>query len=124
MPAVQIEHPPDGCAYGLVVLDEQDGVPGGGAALDICARREQRIDLLLTDVVMPEMLGPEVARRATAVRPDLKVLYMSGYIHQAIGGADPALAEDIAFVEKRFSAEALLTGVRAALDSETAAART
>jgi DNA-binding NtrC family response regulator len=97
--------------------------PGGGAELEI-ARREQRIDLLLSDVVMPEMLGPEVARRVTAIRPDVKVLYMSGYVHQAIGGADPALAEDIAFIEKPFNAETLLTGVRAALDAETAAART
>lgn len=124
---------PNGRGETVLVVEDEDGVrrlteriltnagytvltaSGGGAALEICAR-EQRIDLLLSDVVMPEMLGPEVVRRVTALRPGIKVLYMSGYIHQAIGGADPALTEDIALVEKPFSAEALLTGVRAALD--------
>jgi len=124
---------PEGRGETVLVVEDEDGVrrlterilsgagyavltaAGGGAALEICARREQRIDLLLTDVVMPEVLGPEVARRVTEIRPDVKVLYMSGYIHQAIGGSDPALAEDIAFVEKPFNAETLLTSVRAAL---------
>jgi PAS domain S-box-containing protein len=89
---------------------------GGSEALEACGRSDQPIDLLLTDVVMPEMLGPELAGRAREIRPGLRVLYMSGYIHQVVGGLDPAHAADLQRVEKPFTADSLLTGVRAALD--------
>ncbi|HWH94121.1 MAG TPA: hypothetical protein VNT03_09685 [Baekduia sp.] len=67
---------------------------------------------------------PELAERARTIRPDLKVLVMSGYIHQMIAQADPARAPDIAFIEKPFTAEALLTGVRTALDRAAGTAPT
>ncbi len=78
----------------------------------------QPIDLLLTDVVMPEMLGNEVARRVHAVRPDLPVLYMSGYA-QPILDTHGAFANQIDLLEKPFSAATLLTRVRRAIDNGT-----
>jgi len=73
------------------------------------------VDLLLTDVIMPEMLGPELVERASALRPQLRVLYMSGYTHQAIARRQ-VTDSDVAFVEKPFTAQALLAAVREALD--------
>jgi PAS domain S-box-containing protein len=90
---------------------------GGAAALEICKRADQPIDLLLTDVVMPEMLGPELVQRARAVRPGLRVLYMSGYIPQVVGALDTAHIDKLDFIEKPFTADSLLTSVRGALDT-------
>ena len=55
---------------------------GGHAALAILGGRES-IDLLLIDVIMPEVQGPEVARLALAKRPDLRILFMTGYVAEA-----------------------------------------
>jgi CheY-like chemotaxis protein len=90
-------------------------VSGKDAALDAC-QNEETIDLLLTDVVMPGLLGPELVAHATRVRPGVKVLYMSGYIHQMTEHLGHA-HEDFGFVAKPFTADTLLTGVREALDA-------
>lgn len=87
---------------------------GGKEALDICQRDDKPIDLLLTDVVMPEMLGPELATRATALRPGIAVLFTSGYADQVIEHQTEAGAE-VPFVEKPFTSETLLAGVGAVL---------
>ncbi len=74
-----------------------------------------RIDLLVTDLVLPHMTGPELARALVGRRPDLRVLYMSGYPPQAMrdrGELDP----DAAFIAKPFTGEALLRKVREVLD--------
>jgi signal transduction histidine kinase/CheY-like chemotaxis protein len=76
----------------------------------------QPIDLLLTDVVMPEMLGNEVARRVRAIRPAVPVLYMSGYA-QPILDTHGARANQIDLLEKPFSEATLLTRVRRAIDN-------
>jgi len=76
----------------------------------------QPIDLLLTDVVMPEMLGNEVARRIQVIRPALPVLYMSGYA-QPILDTHGALANQIDLLEKPFTEATLLTRVRRAIDN-------
>jgi CheY-like chemotaxis protein len=90
----------------------------GGVALEAVGRVEQPIDLLLTDVVMPEMLGPQLVERATRLRPALRVLYMSGYIHQAVTQLGIENPEELLFVEKPFTADQLLARVRQALDAE------
>ena len=87
-------------------------------APSIAGNTGQPIDLLLTDVVMPEMLGNEVARRVRAVRPDLPVLYMSGYA-QPILDTHGAFADQIDLLEKPFSKATLLTRVRRAIDNGT-----
>ena len=84
----------------------------------IAAETGQPIDLLLTDVVMPEMLGNEVARRVRAVRPALPVLYMSGYA-QPILDTHGARAGQIDLLEKPFTEATLLTRVRRAIDNGT-----
>ena len=84
-------------------------------------RRRPPIDLLLTDVVMPEMLGNEVARRVHAIRPALPVLYMSGYA-QPILDTHGAFASQIDLLEKPFTEATLLTRVRRAIDNGTGAA--
>jgi DNA-binding response OmpR family regulator len=90
-------------------------VPTVVEALQESSALDQRIDLLLTDLVMPTMLGSELARRVRELRPDLKVLFMSGYA-QPVLGEQIALDEGIDLLEKPFTADALLTRVRATLD--------
>jgi signal transduction histidine kinase/CheY-like chemotaxis protein len=87
-------------------------------APSIAGEDGQPIDLLITDVVMPEMLGNEVARRIHAIRPALPVLYMSGYA-QPILDTHGAFAGQIDLLEKPFSEATLLTRVRRAIDSGT-----
>jgi CheY-like chemotaxis protein len=74
------------------------------------------IHLLLTDVVMPRMSGAELAQRLLAQRPELKVLYMSGYTDGSIT-SQGILEAATAFVQKPFSSEAMARKVRSALDS-------
>ncbi len=96
---------------GYTVLSARSGIE----ALELTGRYSQAIHLLLTDLVMPQMSGREVARRVRALRPEMRVLYVSGY------GGDPALhpAETdagIAFLPKPFTRRTLGASVRALLD--------
>ena len=87
------------------------------AALAIITQADLRIDLLLTDVVMPGMNGRELANRARGVMPNIRVLFMTGYSQDAIvhqGRLDP----DIHLLEKPFRRETLAVRVRAILDPE------
>jgi signal transduction histidine kinase len=81
----------------------------------VLAAHDGPIDLLISDVIMPGANGPELYARARLVRPDLKVLFMSGYADAAIG-RDGVLAPDVAFLQKPFTAEALARKVRDVLD--------
>ena len=88
---------------------------GGAEALALAERHAGPIHLLLTDVVMPEMNGRELMRQLIARRPDVRVLYMSGYADEAIarhGVLDPGTA----FMQKPFTPGALTRKVRAVLD--------
>jgi len=96
---------------GYTILEARHGaealalVQGGAAA----------IDLVLTDVVMPEMGGPELVRRLDALLPGVPVVYMSGYTEA--DKLQPGIREsDVPFLQKPFSAESLALRVRDALD--------
>ena len=75
-------------------------------------------DLLVTDVQMPGMPGPELARRLRAMRPDLPVLFISGYAEDLIDRPD---GEAIRVLEKPFNADSFAAAVRAALDERSGA---
>jgi PAS domain S-box-containing protein len=97
------------------------GADRGAEALEIFGRPEQTIDLLLTDVIMPEMLGTDLVERVKQLRPEIAVVFMSGYSHEVL--APEALAEqgDSAFIEKPFNAGELLGTIRDLLDREETA---
>jgi two-component system, cell cycle sensor histidine kinase and response regulator CckA len=87
-----------------------------GAALHVAEQHRGRIDLLLTDVVMPELSGQRLAERLRSTRPDLCVLYMSGYTDDAIV-RHGVLTSGTHLLEKPFSAATLAAKVREALDA-------
>jgi PAS domain S-box-containing protein len=88
---------------------------GGSEAIDVAARHEGPIALLLTDIVMPGERGPAVARRLLEQRPGMKVLYMSGYAEQAANQNGTAI-RGARYIAKPFDARTLTQAVRAALD--------
>ena len=81
--------------------------------LDAC---EDEVALVLTDVVMPNMLGPELFAELQARRPSLRVLYMSGYTRDA-AGANGTLKLDAPFLHKPFTPAVLAAKVREVLDA-------
>jgi NO-binding membrane sensor protein with MHYT domain/nitrogen-specific signal transduction histidine kinase/CheY-like chemotaxis protein len=86
-----------------------------GEAIALAADRARTIHLLMTDVMLPEMTGPELARIVTVERPGLPVVYMSGYTDTGViqgGHLDPGAP----FLPKPFGPEALLRKVREVLD--------
>jgi PAS domain S-box-containing protein len=85
-------------------------------AIQQAQAQDQRIDLLLTDVVMPDMLGNELADRVAAIRPGIPVLYMSGYA-QAMLDTQGALDGRIDLLEKPFTEKTVLSRIREALDA-------
>ena len=89
---------------------------GGREAIAIAEAHAGAIDLLVTDVVMPHMLGKDVAERLTAMRPALRVLYMSGYAHPVLA-SQGTLEPGVTLLEKPFSEQVMLSKVRAALDA-------
>ncbi|MDB4965410.1 MAG: Blue-light-activated protein [Myxococcales bacterium] len=97
--------------HGYQVLSAVDGPQ----ALQLIEAHDEPIALLVTDVIMPRMMGSEVAARVTALRPAIKVLYISGYPGDAIARQGVLPAEH-AFVQKPFSVVALARRVRALLD--------
>jgi two-component system cell cycle sensor histidine kinase/response regulator CckA len=88
----------------------------GGEALLLCEKHAGVIDLLLSDVVMPQMSGPELARRLATLRPTMKILCMSGYTDDAVV-RHGALEAGIAFIQKPFTLDTLARKVREVLDA-------
>jgi CheY-like chemotaxis protein len=87
-----------------------------GEALLVAERQgEDALDLLLTDVVMPHMSGPQLAQRLREKRPDLPVLYMSGYTDDATLRHGVQRSE-VQFLQKPFTPDVLARRVRETLD--------
>src|SRR5260370_8741818 len=97
--------------YGYEVLDAAHR----DAALSVCELYPKTIPLLLTDVVLPRMSGHEVANRLAPLRPEMKVLFMSGYTEDAIVH-HRVLDADTPFIQKPFAPDALAQKVRDVLD--------
>jgi two-component system, cell cycle sensor histidine kinase and response regulator CckA len=98
---------------GYTVLSSGDPLE----AIRIAEQHQGTLPLMITDVVMPGLSGPDLAEKLTAARPDIKVLYTSGYADDDIlqhGGVSP----DCAFLEKPFTRDALIRKVRELLDSQ------
>lgn len=96
---------------GYTVLEAEDGL----AALSLVEQYAGRIDLLLTDVVMPQMSGRELAEVLQAQNPSLNVLFMSGYMDDAVF-RHGLLKAEVEFLSKPFSLHDLAAKVRAVLD--------
>lgn len=94
---------------GFRCLEAGDGIE----ALDVI-RRSGKIHLMLTDVIMPQMGGPELARHVAALHPEVRIIFMSGYTE------DPTVRRiactSPAFLQKPFTAAALTGKVRRALE--------
>jgi PAS domain S-box-containing protein len=99
-------------AEGYTVLTAADGDEG----LHVCTKYDGRIDLLLTDVVMPGLSGPAMAQCILPIHPTIKVVYMSGYASDAMGDHG-ILHSGTAFLQKPFTPDTLLGKVREMLDS-------
>ncbi|MFB3915668.1 MAG: PAS domain S-box protein [Terriglobales bacterium] len=97
--------------HGYKVLEASNA----GEALILCERHRGPLHLLVTDVVLTQISGPEIAKRLLALRPDMRVLYMSGYTEDAIV-QHGVLRPGIEFVQKPFTAQLLASKVRAVLD--------
>ena len=92
----------------------------GRAAIEVCAAEGGRIDLVISDVVMPEMWGDELAQRLREAFPALRFLYISGYGDRRKRRRASGKGR---FLEKPFTADRLLEKVRQALDEETTGGR-
>ncbi|MBI5595427.1 MAG: response regulator [Elusimicrobia bacterium] len=88
---------------------------GPGEAVGLSQAHEGKIDLLLTDVVMPKMQGPDLAGRLLVERPGMKVVFMSGYTDATVAHKDLATA-GVPFLQKPIGPEVLARKVREVLD--------
>jgi CheY-like chemotaxis protein len=96
---------------GYMVLESHDGVE----AVRLAEEHGGRIDLLMTDVVMPKMNGREVAGRVLELHPEVKVLFLSGYTDDAVV-RHGILHETVNFLQKPFSPSSLAMKIRTILD--------
>ena len=96
--------------HGFHVLEASNGVH----AIEIAHKHDGEIDLLLSDIAMPQMGGLELVEQLVKVRPKIKVVFMSGYTSDAV--SQPA-GDSCGFLEKPFTPNALVSKVRELLRS-------
>ena len=100
---------------GYTVLEADNGQ----SALQVAQQHQGKIDLLLTDVIMPHMDGKTLADQLIAIRPDLKILFASGYSADRIAQHNLSSLDGTSFVQKPFSPRGLANKVRDVLDSHS-----
>jgi PAS domain S-box-containing protein len=114
-----VEDDPDLRAYLTDILRSLDYrvlvATSGPAALDMLTHNDRRIDLLLTDIIMPGMNGRQLATEAQGLHPDLKVLYMTGYSRNAVVHQG-RLDEGVELLQKPISQAQLAHRIRVILD--------
>ena len=98
--------------HGYRVIEARHGVE----ALDLCERHAGSIELLVTDVIMPNLNGRETAARLQSVRPRMRVLYLSGYSDDVVRNGRSDV--DCQFLQKPFTPNELARKVRVVLDSD------
>jgi CheY-like chemotaxis protein len=129
----EIESAPDGGSETVLVVEDHDGLreysvgvlrdlgycvleaPDGHVGLTLLKERSD-VDLLFTDVVLPGLNGRELADQALTLRPDLRVLFTTGYTRNAIVH-NGRLDDDVSLITKPFTFEGLASKVRKLLDS-------
>jgi CheY-like chemotaxis protein len=99
--------------HGYTVLEARNGAE----ALKVFEIRENEIDLILTDILMPEMGGQELIEQLRERRPDLRVVFMSGYAERALT-TNGWIPKGAGYLEKPFTVETLMRRVREVLDAE------
>ncbi|MCH7986826.1 MAG: response regulator, partial [Acidobacteria bacterium] len=99
---------------GYTVLEAEDPVE----AMHLSDRHQGPIHLMVTDVVMPKMSGHELAQQMASVRPEMKVLYVSGYTDDALGQYGVP-TQDSFFLQKPFSLDTLARKMRTLLEGNT-----
>jgi two-component system, cell cycle sensor histidine kinase and response regulator CckA len=98
-----------------------DGGPAGEQALEASARHPGRIDLLVSDLVLPGIAGRQLARRLLERRPELRILFMTGYPEARDHGDDGPLPRPAQYVRKPFSSRAFLQQLRELMNAPAAA---
>ena len=91
-------------------------VSNAGEALLVSEQHAGQIQLMLTDVVMPRMTGTELAARLRPIRPEMRIVYMSGY-NQTHFGTNEKNGTHEAFIAKPISVDVLLEAIRRVLDA-------
>jgi DNA-binding NtrC family response regulator len=112
-----LAHLLEGAGYHVITAENAED------ALDIVRKRDGRIDLLVSDVIMPGVTGIELSRRLRATYPRLAVLLISGFAGAELGDL-AELGDNVVFLQKPFDAVSLTSAVRAALQSAHREART
>jgi DNA-binding NtrC family response regulator len=100
--------------YGVLLAND------GENAIRVAHRHTGPIHLMLTDMVMPRMNGRELAKQLAPLRPEMKVLFMSGYIKEDITSQD-TLNPEMCFIQKPFTTASLLSKLRELLERSRSA---
>lgn len=100
------------CGYGII--EARNGIE----ALKICAETDCKIDLLMTDVVMPQMNGRELSEKMNKIRPQIRTLFTSGYMNDRVMRHGISV-EEVDFIQKPFAPDVLARKVREMLDRKS-----
>ena len=101
-------------AEGYTILEASEGEE----ALQVCRQHDGTIHLLLSDVIMPGITGVPLIEQIKSLRPDIRILFMSGYTDDALG-RQGVLASGVSYIQKPFMPADLLRKVYDILESQT-----